>query len=191
MQNRELRAEPPLAYDQDEANVPDATQPEPLCCYLETGQLCSWGIIKMLCLLARSAWIFEITMKVEYRAEVSLDFIIKTYISLGLIKETGWDLSAWDIDCVSSYDRTDIQYTYSEICSAWLIPACQAQLLMEIALLADRAVSVVRNPGKAQDIERSRSRSLLFLHVSHVKIRCLVLAPHLGWLQAERSISRE
>lgn len=32
---------------------------------------------------------------------------------------------------------------------AQLMPACQAKLLMQIALLADRAVYVVRNPGKA------------------------------------------
>lgn len=87
------------------------TQPEPLCCYLEIGQVCSWGIIKMHCLWARSAWIFEITRKAEYETEVSLDFITKTYILLGLIKETGWDLDAWDLDHVGSYHRTDVQYT--------------------------------------------------------------------------------
>ena len=82
---------------------------------------------------------------------------------------------------MGSYHRTDVQYIYTvRSVSAQVIPACQAKLLMQIALLADRAVSVVKNPGKAQDTEWTLNRSLLLPHVSHLKLRCLVLAAHLG-----------
>jgi len=63
---------------------------------------------------------------------------------------------------------------------AHLIPACQAKLLMQIALPADTAVSVVKDPGKTQDTEWTLSSSSLSPHVSHLKLRCLVLAAHLG-----------
>lgn len=70
------------------------TQLNQNCCFLlEMGQPRSWAIIKMHCLRARSAWIFKITMKVEYWTEVSLDFITKTYILPRLTKETG--LGSW------------------------------------------------------------------------------------------------
>lgn len=148
------------------------------------GQVCSWGIIKTRRLWAISAWIFEITMKAEYQKKVSLDFITKTYISLGLMKETGWNLSIRDPDHVATIGQMyDIHAVRSV--SAQLIPACQAKLLMQIALLADRAVSVVKNPGKAQDTEWNEiaSRSLLLPHVSHLKFRCLVQAAQVGHRQ--------
>lgn len=96
--------EPPLAYHQSEANTPGTVQLGPLCCYLEISQVCSWDIIKTCCVWA------SISLNLhDYKESWILNLITKTYISLGLIKLMGWDLSAWDPDCVGSYHRTDVQ----------------------------------------------------------------------------------
>lgn len=119
---------------------------------LEMGQPCSWGIIKMHCLGARSAWIFKITIEVEYRTEVSLDFITKNihFIQANQGNSLRQHLGSWlcGYRC-TTYIQQDL-YQHS---------SSQAMPLMEIALLADRAASVIKTPGKAWDTAWTLSRS--------------------------------